>query len=72
VEPEALMPTRVRKFVGGIGVVVFLIAYACVVVTVADYVPKAWWAQMIFFVTAGMLWGVPILPLLKWMNGGRG
>lgn len=66
------MPTRVRKFVGGIAVVVFLIAYAVIVVMVSEHIPKAWWAQLIFFVAAGMLWGVPILPLLKWMNGGRG
>jgi hypothetical protein len=65
------MRKRVRKLVGGALVVVFLIAYAVVVVTIADRVPHMWWAQMVFFVAAGMLWGVPLIPLLTWMNRGR-
>ncbi|MEO6341012.1 MAG: DUF2842 domain-containing protein [Caulobacteraceae bacterium] len=65
------MTARVRKFIGGIGVVIFLIAYAGLVVTIADYIPKAPLAQLAFFVAAGLLWGVPILPLLTWMNRGR-
>jgi hypothetical protein len=65
------MTARVRKFIGGIAVVVFLIAYAALVATIADHVPKAWPFQLAFFVAAGILWGVPILPLLSWMNRGR-
>jgi hypothetical protein len=34
-------------------------------------VPKHWAAQMVYYVLAGTLWGVPILPLISWMNRGR-
>jgi len=64
------MRKRTRKLLGGFGVVAFLIAYAALIATVADYVPSVWWAQMIFFVAAGLLWGVPLIPLLTWMNRG--
>ena len=65
------MTARVRKFVGGIAVVIFLIAYACLVVPLADHIPDNQLARLAFFVAAGLLWGVPILPLLTWMNRGR-
>ncbi len=65
------MTARVRKFVGGIAVVVFLIAYACAVVTLVDRIPDNQLLRLAYFVAAGVLWGVPILPLLTWMNRGR-
>ena len=64
------MPKRVRKLIGGVGIVAFLIAYAVLVVTVADHVPRMWPAQLAFFVAAGLLWGVPLIPFLTWMNRG--
>ena len=38
---------------------------------VADYVPKQWAVQLGFFIVVGLGWGVPILPLISWMNRGR-
>jgi|APCry1669190288_1035285.scaffolds.fasta_scaffold39253_2 hypothetical protein len=63
------MPVRTRKIVGSFGVVFFVIAYAALVVTIAEHLPDLWWVKALFFTPAGILWGVPILPLLKWMNG---
>ena len=48
-----------------------MFVYAWLVSTVGDYVPKAWWAQLLFYLVAGTAWGVPILPLIGWMNRGR-
>jgi hypothetical protein len=62
------MTLRTRKFLGSIFVVVFVIAYAAGVVTLGDHVPDLWWAKLVFYVLAGVSWGVPILPLLRWMN----
>ena len=64
------MPKRVKKLIGGVGIVAFLIAYAVLIATVADYIPNIWPAQMAFFVAAGLLWGLPLIPLLTWMNRG--
>jgi hypothetical protein len=65
------MSARVRKLIGLFGIIGFLAAYIWLVSVVADYVPKQWAVQMIFFVVAGVGWGVPILPLLSWMNRER-
>ena len=65
------MSARVRKFIGGIGIVAFLIAYAAAVVTMGNYLPDHWAAQIAFYAIAGLAWGLPILPLISWMNRGR-
>ena len=63
------MPTRVRKLIGGVAIVAFLIAYAALAVTLAGRLPK--WAELPYYLVVGMAWGVPILPLISWMNRGR-
>jgi hypothetical protein len=65
------MPARVRKLIGSILVLVFLAVYVGVVVTVADHIPNLWIAKLVFFSLAGVLWGVPLIPLITWMNRGR-
>ena len=65
------MPPRLRKLIGSAGVVGFLLAYIWVVVVLADRVPPQTWVQTLFFTAAGVLWGVPLIPLIRWMNGGE-
>ena len=49
----------------------FIAFYAWAMSSIGDFVPRHWAAQMVFYVVAGMGWGVPILPLISWMNRGR-
>ena len=65
------MSARVRKFIGGIGIVAFLGAYAWAVVSLGERLPDHRVAQLAFYGLAGLAWGVPILPLISWMNRGR-
>jgi hypothetical protein len=65
------MPTRIRKLIGGIGIVAFLIAYAAVVATVAGHLPDNAMVRLVFFALAGICWGVPLIPFISWMNRGR-
>ena len=65
------MSARVRKLIGLFGLLAFLTAYVVVATKVADHVPKHWAAQLVFFVVVGIGWGLPILPLIAWMNRGR-
>ena len=65
------MSARLRKLVGMIGILAFLAAYVAVVATLSDRLPNIWWVQVIYFGLAGVLWGVPLLPLISWMNRGR-
>ncbi len=62
------MTARVRKFVGMIAIVAFMALYVIVVSTVGDYVPDHWLARLVYFGLAGTLWGVPLFPLVRWMN----
>jgi len=65
------MTARARKAIGGLGIVAFVVFYAWLVSTVGDHLPRAWWAQLLYYVIAGTAWGAPIIPLIAWMNRGR-
>lgn len=65
------MSARVRKLVGLVGMMAFLLFYVGAVAQIGSHVPDHGPWQLIFFVLAGVLWGVPILPLIGWMNRGR-
>jgi hypothetical protein len=65
------MSARVRKFIGGIGILVFLAAYIWAMTTISQHVPDIFALRLVFYAVAGIGWGVPILPLLSWMNRGR-
>ena len=65
------MTARVRKLIGGFGIVAFVIAYAAAAVTLSAWLPQRWWAELPFYLVVGMAWGLPIIPLISWMNRGR-
>ena len=65
------MPARVRKLVGGAAIVAFVIAYAALAVTVSGFLPKTAAVELPFYLVVGIAWGVPIIPLISWMNRGR-
>lgn len=66
------MPTRLRKLLGSLGVLIFLALYVGAVGWLYRYVPDHPGARLAYFAAAGLLWGVPLLPLIRWMNGGPG
>lgn len=65
------MSARLRKLIGLFGIMGFLAAYVAVVATLGDHLPKHWAVQVIYFALAGTLWGVPLFPLIRWMDAGR-
>ena len=65
------MTPRVRKLVGLAAILAFLVFYMGLIANLARYVPEHGPWQLVFFVLAGVLWGVPILPLISWMSRGR-
>ena len=65
------MNPRVRKAVGSLGILLFLGVYIWLAVTVGGHLPKAWWAQLPYYVVVGVAWGLPIIPLITWMNRER-
>jgi hypothetical protein len=65
------MNARTRKLIGLVGILVFLCVYIAVMTQIGEHVPDDWAARLVFYLVAGTSWGVPILPLLAWMNTGR-
>ena len=68
---EPFMTARVRKFIGMIGILAFVAVYAAVVSKIADHLPDNIAVEAVFYLVVGLAWGVPILPLIRWMNSGR-
>ncbi len=65
------MPARTRKLIGSMAIVGFLGLYIAAVATLAEHLPTNWIAQLAFFLVAGVAWGLPLIPLVIWMNKGR-
>ncbi|HEV7690361.1 MAG TPA: DUF2842 domain-containing protein [Hyphomonadaceae bacterium] len=58
-----------RKFIGAVTILVWVVAYIAVVAVIGDRVTKEpIWIQLLFFPIAGLAWVLPIKPLLKWMH----
>jgi len=63
-----LIPARLRKLIGGIGIMVFLAAYVWAFTSLYDYLPNNRAIHLIYFAAAGLAWGLPLLPLMSWMG----
>ncbi|MGH7028068.1 DUF2842 domain-containing protein [Brevundimonas sp.] len=60
------MGARTRRFIATIGVVLFLAFWVWGAVMINDRLPDIWWVDLIFFAVAGIGWGIPLIPLLRW------
>lgn len=65
------MNARARKLIGSMAIIAFLGCYIAAVATLAERIPPNKAAQLAFFLIAGVAWGVPLIPLITWMNRGR-
>jgi hypothetical protein len=66
-----MMSPRIRKLIGGFGLLVFLGGYIWAASTISDHLPDNGAVRLAFYAIAGLGWGIPILPLLSWMDRGR-
>lgn len=66
------MPARVRKLIGLFAVLGFLALYVGLAVVIADRLPEHWLVKLVYFAVVGVAWGVPLIPLFRWMNRGPG
>ena len=64
------MPQRLRKLVGTVILVVFVSLYALTAMTVgAAKLPDAsGLVQLLFYLVAGLIWVLPVMPLIAWMQ----
>lgn len=62
------MNTRAKKLIGSAVLLVFLAGYIWAATAIAEMIPDQTPLKALFYVVAGLCWGVPILPLISWMN----
>jgi len=64
------MTPRTKKFIGVIGILVWLLVYALLVMRAALVIlPGASWpVELAFYAVAGLAWIIPIGLLLPWMH----
>jgi len=61
-----------RKPAGILLILLLIAAWAVIVVTVADRLAGLPWPlKALFFTAAGIVWILPLKPLLRWMEIGR-
>lgn len=67
------MPDRLRKLIGSIVLVIFVIIYALIVMTIAaaKLPGSSGLAQLAFYLVAGLAWVVPAGALIYWMQKPR-
>jgi hypothetical protein len=65
------MTARVRKAIGSLVIVLFLLAYIGVAASIGGHMPTQWWVQLAFYLVVGTGWSLPLIPLMIWMNRGR-
>jgi predicted membrane channel-forming protein YqfA (hemolysin III family) len=67
------MNARVRKLIGGAGMIGFVLVYALVAMALADSRPMSQAPEMVrtlIFVVLGLAWVLPLMPLIVWMERG--
>ncbi|MFZ5721908.1 MAG: DUF2842 domain-containing protein [Pseudomonadota bacterium] len=64
------MTPRTRKFVGMVAILAFLLVYVGIAAFVGERLPQHWLVLMLYYGLVGTLWGVPLFPLIRWMNRG--
>ncbi len=64
------MTLRTRKFVGAVALIVFLAFYAlaAMMVAIVLQVSASKAAELIYYPVAGLLWVLPAMWLVKWMQ----
>jgi predicted membrane channel-forming protein YqfA (hemolysin III family) len=61
-----------RKPAGMLLLLILIAVWGFVAVTVAEALPELPWPlEALFFIAAGIVWILPLKPLLRWMEVGR-
>jgi hypothetical protein len=59
---------RYRTLIGCILIMVFLVFWIGAAGWIGDRLPRNHLIQLIYFVVAGIGWGLPLIPLMSWMG----
>jgi hypothetical protein len=58
-----------RKIAGSLALVSWIVGYVAVAAVLGDRVADEHWGwQLLYYPAAGLLWVIPLKPLLRWMH----
>lgn len=63
------MPPRLKRLIGALIIVVFVVFYALVASLVGSRIANGepLWLQIVYFPVAGLLWVIPVGGIIVWM-----
>jgi hypothetical protein len=64
------MGARARRAVATVATLLYLAAYIGGAVTLADRLPNVALIRLAYFLAAGFLWVIPVMPILAWAEHG--
>jgi hypothetical protein len=64
------MGARARRGVATVATLLYLAAYIGGAVTLADRLPHVALVRLAYFLAAGFLWVIPVMPILAWAEHG--
>lgn len=69
-QEDSQLTRRNRKLVGTIVMILSLFVYPLAMTIIYEQllIGAAQWVLLIYFVVAGLAWGLPIAGLIKWMS----
>lgn len=62
------MSPRIRKLIGTVAMLAFLFGWVVAAIAIADHLPEHPAIELIYFLVVGTAWGIPLFPLMTWMN----
>jgi len=57
-----------RKILGCIGLLAFLAAYIVGAIYIGEMLHGSKILSLVFYLIAGIVWAIPLKPLLRWMH----
>ena len=60
------MPPSLRRLLGALGVLIFLLLYIIAVLNLRMLLPDSLWLDLIYYIIFGILWVWPALFITKW------
>ena len=64
------MPPRLKRFIGMLILVALVVLYALIATTVATYrlAESPWYIHLAFFALSGLVWVLPAMAVICWME----
>jgi hypothetical protein len=64
------MSPRLRSLIASLAMLVFLAFYIWLAILIGGHLPESPWVAVLYYAVVGTAWGLPLIPLLSWINKG--